>query len=238
MVITLGISTPTGIRQFLGLAGYYRRFIKGFSKIAKWMTKLTQKSVKFEWGDKEEEAFQLLKHKLCNAPILAFPEGIKNFVVYYDALHKGLGAVLMQNGKMIAYESRQLKIQEKNYTTRILNAQAEAIKEENIKEENLCGMNKDFETRPDGTLCIEKRIWLSHFGGLSDLIMHEWHKSKYSIHPGSNKMYYELKKLYWWPNMKAEITTYVSKCLTCSKVKSEYPKPSGLLVQPEIPQWK
>ncbi|GKD83340.1 putative reverse transcriptase domain-containing protein [Tanacetum coccineum] len=68
--------------------------------------------------------------------------------------------------------------------------------------------------------------------------MHESHKSKYSIHPGSDKMYQDLKKLYWWPNMKAEIATYVSKCLTCAKVKVEYQKPSGLLVQPKIIQWK
>ncbi|GJZ63011.1 putative reverse transcriptase domain-containing protein, partial [Tanacetum coccineum] len=76
------------------------------------------------------------------------------------------------------------------------------------------------------------------FGGLRDLIMHESHKSKYSIHPGSDKMYQDLKKLYWWPNMKAEIATYVSKCLTCAKVKAEHQKPSGLLQQPEIPEWK
>nr|GFB74000.1 reverse transcriptase domain-containing protein [Tanacetum cinerariifolium] len=70
------------------------------------------------------------------------------------------------------------------------------------------------------------------------LIMHESHKSKYSIHPGSDKMYQDLKRLYWWPNMKAKIATYVSKCLTCAKVKIEYQKPSGLLVPPQIPQWK
>ncbi|GJV20625.1 putative reverse transcriptase domain-containing protein [Tanacetum coccineum] len=87
--------TPTEIRQFLGLAGYYRRFIKGFSKIAKPMTKLTQKSVKFNWGEKEETAFQTLKQKLCSAPILALPKGNENFVVYCDASHKGLGVVLM-----------------------------------------------------------------------------------------------------------------------------------------------
>ncbi|GKB72054.1 putative nucleotidyltransferase, ribonuclease H [Tanacetum coccineum] len=109
--------TPTEIRQFLGLAGYYRRFIEGFSKIAKPMTKLTQKSVKFNWGEKEETAFQTLKQKLCSAPILALPEGSENFVVYCDASHKGLGAVLMQKEKVIAYASRQLKIHEKNYTT-------------------------------------------------------------------------------------------------------------------------
>ncbi|GKC58608.1 putative reverse transcriptase domain-containing protein [Tanacetum coccineum] len=109
--------TPTKIHQFLGLAGYYRRFIKGFLKIAKHMMKLTQKSVKFDWGEKEEAAFQLLNQKLYSAPILAIHEGSENFMVYYDASHKGLGAVLMQREKVIAYASHQLKIHEKNYTT-------------------------------------------------------------------------------------------------------------------------
>nr|GFA56330.1 putative reverse transcriptase domain-containing protein [Tanacetum cinerariifolium] len=109
--------SPTKIRQFLGLAGYYRRFIEGFSKIAKPMTKLTQKKVKFEWGDKQEAAFQLLKQKLCGAPILALPEGCEDFIVYCDASNKRLGAVLMQREKVISYASRQLKIHEKNYTT-------------------------------------------------------------------------------------------------------------------------
>ncbi|GKC42926.1 putative reverse transcriptase domain-containing protein, partial [Tanacetum coccineum] len=109
--------SPTEIRQFLGLAGYYRRFIEGFSKIAKPMTKLTQKKVKFEWSDKQETAFQLIKQKLCSAPILALPEGSEDFIAYCDASKKGLGAVLMQREKVIAYASRQLKIHEKNYTT-------------------------------------------------------------------------------------------------------------------------
>ncbi|GJW41178.1 putative reverse transcriptase domain-containing protein [Tanacetum coccineum] len=119
--------------------------------------------------------------------------------------------------------------------TQILEAQTEAIKEENIKAKNLRGMDKAFEIRPDGTHCIKNRSWLPLFGNLRDLIMHESHKSKYSIHPGSDKMYQDLKKLYWWPNMKAIIAEYVGKCLTCSRVKAECQKPSGLLVQPEIP---
>nr|GEV31359.1 putative reverse transcriptase domain-containing protein [Tanacetum cinerariifolium] len=119
--------TATKIRQFLGLTGYYRRFIKGFSKIAKSMTKLTQKKVKFYWGDKQEAAFQLLKEKLCGAPILALPEGGENFIVYCDASHKGLGVVLMQIEKWIAYASRQLKIHEKNYTTHNLELGAVAF---------------------------------------------------------------------------------------------------------------
>ncbi|GKF34681.1 putative reverse transcriptase domain-containing protein, partial [Tanacetum coccineum] len=94
------------------------------------------------------------------------------------------------------------------------------------------------EPRADGTLCLNNRSWLPCFGDLRTLIMHESHKSKYSIHPGSYKMCQDMKKLYWWRNIKADIATYVSKCLTCLKVKAEHQKPSGLLVQPEIPQWK
>ncbi|GJT35159.1 putative reverse transcriptase domain-containing protein [Tanacetum coccineum] len=328
--------TLTEIHQFLGLAGYYRRFIEGFSKIAKPMTKLTQKCVKFNWGEKEETAFQILKQKLCSAPILALPEGSENFVVYCDASHMGLGAVLMQMNKFIAYASRQLKIHEKNYTThdlelgvvvfslkmwrhylygtkcvvftdhkslqhmldqkelnmrqrrwlellsdydcelryhpgkvnmvadtlsrksrpkpvrvralvmkiglnlpvQILNAQVETRKEENYRIEDLCGMIKNLAPRADGTLCLKNRSWIPCFGNLRALIMHKSHKSKYSIHPESDKMYQDLKKLYWWSNIKAEIATYVSKCMTYAKVKAEYQKPSGLLVQPVIPVWK
>ncbi|GJR37702.1 retrotransposable element Tf2 [Tanacetum coccineum] len=171
------------------------------------MTKLTQKSVKLDWGEKVEAAFQLLKQKLCSAPILALPEGSENFVVYYDASHKRLGTILMQ--RVIAYASRKLKVHEKNYTT------------------------YDLELR--AVVFALKMSWILCFGNLRALILHESHKSKYSIQPGSDKMYQDLKKLYWWPNMKAKIATYVRKCLTCAKVKAEYQKPSGLLVQPEIP---
>ncbi|GJX33768.1 putative reverse transcriptase domain-containing protein [Tanacetum coccineum] len=110
-------TTPTEVRQFLGLAGYYRRFIQGFSKIAKPLTKLTQKNKKYIWEKDQETAFQLLKQKLCEAPILALPEGNDDFVVYCDASLQGLGAVLMQKEKVIAYTSRQLKPNEENYTT-------------------------------------------------------------------------------------------------------------------------
>ncbi|GJR87602.1 putative reverse transcriptase domain-containing protein [Tanacetum coccineum] len=94
------------------------------------------------------------------------------------------------------------------------------------------------EPRADETLCLNGRSWLPCYSDLRTLIMHESYKSKYSIHSGSDKMYQDMKKLYWWPNMKADIATYVSKYLTCAKVKAEHQIPSGLLVQPEIPQWK
>ncbi|GJZ65943.1 putative reverse transcriptase domain-containing protein, partial [Tanacetum coccineum] len=110
-------TTPTEVRQFLGLVGYYRRFIEGLSLISKPLTKLTQKNKKYEWGKDEEEAFELLKQKLCCAPILALPEGSEDFVVYCDASLKGFGAVLMQRETVIAYGSRQLRTHDENYTT-------------------------------------------------------------------------------------------------------------------------
>ncbi|GJX73867.1 putative reverse transcriptase domain-containing protein [Tanacetum coccineum] len=295
------------------LAGYYRRFIEGFLKIAKSMMKLTQKGIKFDWGEKEENAFQLIKQKLCSTPILALPEGSKDFVVYCDASHEGLGDVLMQREKVIAYASQQLKVYEKNYTThdlelgavvfalkiwrhylygtkctvftnhkslqhildqkelnmrqrrwlellsdydcdiryhpgkenvvadalnrkerikplrvralvmtiglnlprRILEAQIEAQKPKNLVKEDVGGMiikdipKERLEPRADGTLCLHARSWLPCYGDLRSVIMHESHKSKYSIHPGSEKMYQDMKKLYWWPNIKADIATYV-----------------------------
>ncbi|GJU38552.1 putative reverse transcriptase domain-containing protein [Tanacetum coccineum] len=116
-----------------------------------------------------------------------------------------------------------------NLLLQICDSQTEAIKEENVKTEILRGMDKEFETHPDGSHCIRSKIWLPHFGGLRDLIMHESYNSKYSINPGSDEMYHDLKKLYWWPNMKADIATYVSMCSTCSKVKAEYQEPSVIV---------
>ncbi|GJU27354.1 putative reverse transcriptase domain-containing protein [Tanacetum coccineum] len=251
--------TPIKIRQFLGLIGYYRRFIEGFSKIAKSMTKLAQKGI--------------------NAPILALPKGSKDFVVYCDASYKGLGVVLMQREKVIAYASRQLKIHERNYTTHDLElgsvvfalkiwrhylygtkcivvtdhkslqhildqkeldmrqrcwlellsdydcdiryhpgkANIRALKPENIENEDVGSMiRKDIpreklEPHADRTLCLHGRNWLPCYGDLRSVIMQEYHKSKYSIHPDSKKMYQDVKKLYWWPNMKADIATYKRK---------------------------
>ncbi|GJS02253.1 putative reverse transcriptase domain-containing protein [Tanacetum coccineum] len=105
-------------------------------------------------------------------------------------------------------------------------------------EEDVENVTKKLEPRADGTLCLNGRSWLPCYDDLRTVIMHESHKSKYSIHMGSDKMYQDMKKLYWWPNMKADIATYVSKCLTCAKVKAEHQRPSGLLVQPKIPKWK
>ncbi|GJZ91471.1 putative reverse transcriptase domain-containing protein [Tanacetum coccineum] len=243
--------TPMEIRQFLGLAGYYRRFIEGFSKIAKSMTKLTQKGIKFDWGEKVENAFQLIKQKLCSAPILALPEGSEDFVVYCDASHKvfdlkilkTLPELLSDFDYVIRYHPGR-QHSGRALSRKNTRAQFEALKPLNLKNEDVGGMiRKDvpkekLEPRVDGTLCLNGRSWLPCYGDLRSVIMHESHKSKYSIHPGSEKMYQDMKKLYWWPNMKADIATYVSKCLTCARVKAEHQRPSGLLVQPAIPEWK
>ncbi|GJW91838.1 putative reverse transcriptase domain-containing protein [Tanacetum coccineum] len=276
--------TPTEIRQFLGLAGYYRRFIEGFSKIAKSMTKLTQKGIKFDWGEKEENAFQLIKQKLCSAPILALPEGSEDFVVYCDASHKGLGAVLMQREKIWRHylygtkctvftdqkslqhilDQKELNMRQRRWLELLsdydcdiryhpgkANVVADALSRKeridplrNLENEDVGSMiRKDIpkeklEPLVDGTLCLNGRSWLPCYGDLRFVIMHESHKSKYSIHPGSEKMYQDVKKLYWWPNIKADIATYVSKCLTCARVKAKHQRLSGLLVQPAIPEWK
>ncbi|GKA29410.1 putative reverse transcriptase domain-containing protein [Tanacetum coccineum] len=251
-----------------GLAGYYRRFIEGFSKIAKPMTELTQKNQKLDWGEEQEEAFQLLKQKLCAAPILALPEGVqlKIHEKNYTTHDLELGAVVFAHnrywrhylceirsspgkqmssgcfeyeGKIEPFRSMSLFMTiGLDLLSRILEAQKEAIRVENLKAEDISGMLKKLEARADGTLCLDNRSWLPCYGDTRPLIMHESHKSKYSIHPGADKMYHDLNMLYWWPNMKADIATYVSKCLTYAKVKAEHQRPSGLLVQPDIPEWK
>ncbi|GJV63280.1 putative reverse transcriptase domain-containing protein [Tanacetum coccineum] len=221
--------------QFLGLAGYYRRFIEGFLKIAKPMTKLTQKKVKFEWGDKQEAAFQLLKRQ--HPSHTTSPPTNRNCAV---GRWKEREPPLRVRALVMTISLDLPK--------QILNAQTEARKLENIKNEDVGGMlvenaknpeairTEKLEPRADGTLCLNGKSWLPCYGDLRTVIMHKSHKSKYPIHPGSDKMYQDMKKLYWWPNMKVDIATYVSKCLTCAKVKAEHQRPSGLLVQPKIPE--
>ncbi|GJR74529.1 putative reverse transcriptase domain-containing protein [Tanacetum coccineum] len=250
-------TTPSEVRSFLGLAGYYR--------------------------------------------LLSLPDGVEDFVVYCDASNQGLGCVLMQRDKVIAYASRQLKIHEKNYTTHdlelgavvfalktwrhylygtksviytdhkslqhifdqkdlnmrqrygielfsdyecvrfvlILAAQKEAFEQENSSSERLNGLEQQMEKRDDGSLYFLDRIWVPLVGDVRITIMDEAHKSKYSVHPGADKMYYDLRDMYWWPGMgREELLLYVSKCFTCPKVKARAQRPSGLLQQPKIPEWK
>ncbi|GKD63270.1 putative reverse transcriptase domain-containing protein [Tanacetum coccineum] len=227
------------LKEVLELLKKERLYSK-FSKCEFWIPK----------GDKQEAAFQLLKRKLCSAPILALSMGSEDFIVYYDVSHKGLSAVLMQREKKelnmrqhhwlellsdydceIRYHhgianvvadalsrkerSKPLRVRALVMTIcldlpkQILNAQTEARKPEKIKNKYVGGMllenSKDLEKfrieklepRADGTLCFNDKSCLPCYGDLRTVIMHESHKLKYSIHPGSDKMYQDMKKLYW-----------------------------------------
>ena len=349
-------TTPTEVRSFIGLAGYYRRFVKDFAKLAGPLTRLTRKTEKFTWTDKCEESFQELKKRLVSAPVLALPDGRGNFVIYSDASHKGLGCVLMQHGKVIAYASRQLKEYEVRYPTHHLELAAIVFalkmwrhylygekceiytdhkslkyiftqKELNMRQRRCLELIKDYDceilyhpgkanvvadalSRKErlkmltsseelirdfekleievkvtgrGTeglfeillqpelmekirICQEKvmaegsesllgeetkcerdgsgimrytyRVWVPNVQELKDEILHESHNSRYTVHPGSTKMYRDLKEYYWWPNMKRDVAEWVSKCLTCQRVKAERQRPSEMLQPLEIPVWK
>nr|GEY04771.1 putative reverse transcriptase domain-containing protein [Tanacetum cinerariifolium] len=121
---------------------------------------------------------------------------------------------------------------------KILEAEGEASKDLKAPAEWLRGLERHFEKQDDGGVYFFDRVWIPSVGGIRKLIMDEAHPSRYSVHPGADKMYYDLRDLYWWHGMKRDIAEYVSKCLTCSKIKAELQKPSGLLQQPEIPEWK
>ncbi|GJT01596.1 retrotransposon protein, putative, ty3-gypsy subclass [Tanacetum coccineum] len=280
--------SPTEIRQFLGLAGYYRRFIEGKLCSAPILT-LPEGSEDFiaycDTSKKGLGAVLIQREKVISYASRQLEIHEKNYTTHDLELgavvfalkiwrryvygtkctvftdHKSLQHILDQ--KELNMRQRRWKEREPPLRVRasvmtisldlpkqILNAQTEARKPENIKSEDVGGMlienakfpeairEQKLEPRTNGTLCLNGRSWLPCYGDLRTVIMHESYKSKYSIHPGSDKMYQDMKKLYWWPNMKADIATYVSKCLTCAKVKAEHQRPSGLLVQPKIPEWK
>ncbi|WVZ56830.1 hypothetical protein U9M48_007306 [Paspalum notatum var. saurae] len=315
--------TVTEIRSFLGLAGYYRRFIKDFSKIAKPMTALTQKNAKFAWSPKCEEAFGTLKKLLTSAPVLAQPDITKPFDVYCDASGSGLGCVLMQEGRVIAYASCQLRKHEVNYPTHDLEllAVVYALKkwrhyllgntcriytdhkslkyiftqpELNMRQRRWLELIKDYdlevhyhpgkanvvadalsrkahcnfiEARPtqrqkqdkgmshirdeindkkkacfkldeEGVLWFKNRLVVPKDMELRKKILDEAHISMFTLHPGSNKMYQDLKQKFWWTRMKREIAKYVSECDVCQRVKADHLKPAGMLQPLAVPAWK
>nr|GEV83624.1 reverse transcriptase domain-containing protein [Tanacetum cinerariifolium] len=251
---------PTEIRSFLGLAGYYRRFIKNFSKIAKPLSLLTQKNKKYEWGDKQEEACRILKEKLCNVHVLALLDGPNDFVVYCDASNQetyylyGTKIVIYTDRKSLQYifDKKELNMRQRRWIelfsdydfeiryrsgkanvvadalsqkkrlnpwqvralsmtiyyglkTKILEAQGEASKDLKALAELLRGLDAQFERRDDGGIYFMGRIWIPSIGDVRTLIMDKAHTSKYSVHPGADKKYYELRDLYWCPGIKKDI---------------------------------
>nr|GFA69861.1 retrotransposon protein, putative, Ty3-gypsy subclass [Tanacetum cinerariifolium] len=184
--------------------------------------------------------------KLCSAPILALPKGSEDFVVYYDASYKDLGAVLMQREKVIAYASRKQKVHEQNYTTHNLEL-GSVVFALKIWRHYLygtkCSVFTDHKSLQhildQKELNMRQRRWLELLSDYNCNIRYHPGKANVVADALSRKERIEpLRKLYWWPNMKANISKYVSKWLTCAKVKAEHQRPSGLLVQPTIPKWK
>ncbi|KAL0294537.1 UNVERIFIED_CONTAM: Transposon Ty3-G Gag-Pol polyprotein [Sesamum calycinum] len=332
------------VRSFLGLAGYYRRFVKDFSVVAKPLTNLLKKNAPFNWNDKCAQSFEELKKRLTSAPILALPSGDGGYVVYTDASRQGLGCVLMQHGKVIAYASRQLRPDEINYPTHDLelaaivhalkiwrhylygetfqiftdnkslkyiptqkelnlrqrrwiellkdydctidyhpgkaNIVADALSRKTVdhlasmicynveyltalramdvhfsvggdmllatmqvkpslkdkirdaqeKDSHLQkmktkvqeGKNNQFIIQDDGMLLNGKHICVPDVEELRTEIMHEAHYAPYAMHPGSTKMYRDLRPYYWWPTMKKDVAEFVARCLTCQQVKAEH----------------
>nr|GEY15514.1 putative reverse transcriptase domain-containing protein [Tanacetum cinerariifolium] len=241
---------PTEVRQFIGLDGYYRR-----KKEKEAFQTLKQKlcSALILALPKGMEDFVAY----CDASVKGYGSVLmqrEKVIAYasrqlkvheenYATRSLELGAVVFalspkERNKPLRVRALMMNVQN-DLPKQIHVAQKEAMKRKNVRAENLGRLIKQiFEFRLDGTCCFRNRVWLPRFDGLRDLVMHELHKCKYSIHPGSDKMYQDLKLLYWWPNIKANIATYVSKCLTFAKVKAEHQKPSGLLQQLEIPVWK
>ncbi|KAL0337561.1 UNVERIFIED_CONTAM: Retrovirus-related Pol polyprotein from transposon [Sesamum calycinum] len=227
------------VRSFLGLAGYYRRFVKDFSM-----------------------SFEELKKRLTSAPILALPSGDGGYVVYTDASRQGLGSVLMQHGKVIAYASRQLRPDENKLSTH--NLELAAIKELNMRQRRWIELLKDYDCTIDyhpgkanivadalsrktvdhlaSMICnnveylTALRAMDVHFSvvgynakELRTEIMHEAHYAPYAMHPGSTKMYRDLRPYYLWPIMKKDVAEFMARCLTCQQVKVEHQAPAKIL---------
>ncbi|KAL0416543.1 UNVERIFIED_CONTAM: Transposon Tf2-12 polyprotein [Sesamum latifolium] len=283
------------VRSFLGLAGYYRRFVKDFSVVAKPLTNLLKKNTPFNWNDRCAQSFEELKRRLTSAPILALPSGDGGYVVYTDASRQGLGCVFdaaWEDHKSLKYipTQKELNLRQrrwiellKDYDCTIdyhpgkANIVADALSRKTVDQ--LAGMicynveyltalramnvhfsvggdlllatmqvkpslkdkikdaqNKDpylqkmktkvQEGKNDGTLMNEKRMCVPNVEELRTEIMHEAHYAPYAMHPGSTKMYRDLRPYYWWPTMKKDVAEFVAKCLTCQQVKAEHQAPA------------
>jgi hypothetical protein len=351
-------SSVSMVRSFLGLAGYYRPFIEGFSKIPKPMTSLLEKEKEFKWTWECQESFNQLRFKLMVALVLIMPDLQKSFDIYCDASHQGLGCVLMHEGHVIAYASRQLRNHELNYLTHdlelaavahalkiwrhyimgtkcqvytdhkslkyiftqkdlnlrqcrwlelikdydmeihyhpgkanlvadalsqkkhvhativvqlpdelvedfetlnlgiiahtegmtieveptlvqeIRKGQIEDVKIQKIKDLIAEGRGPDFTEDEQGTIWFKNRICVPEIDSLHETILKEAHDSAYSIHPGSTKMYQDLKQKYWWYELKRDVAAHVVECDVCQRIKAEHQRPAGLLHPLKIPEWK
>ncbi|GJZ36381.1 putative reverse transcriptase domain-containing protein [Tanacetum coccineum] len=237
--------SPTEVRSFLDLVGYYWRFIANFSKTVKSLTILTHKHKKYVWGDEQEVAFQTLKDKLCNAPVLALPNGPKDFVVYCDASclglgmradAKGQGAVVfaLKIWRHYLYRMKSIIYTDHKSLRHIFNQ-----KELNMHQLRWIELFNDYD--------CEIRYQRSKANVVADALTAQNEASEVVDAPADmlRGLDEQMKRksdvaldMYRWPRMKKDIAMYVNKCLTCSKVKADHQRPFGLMQQPEIPKWK
>ncbi|XP_073017865.1 uncharacterized protein [Primulina eburnea] len=225
----------------------------GFSQIARPITQLTQKNAPFIWSSACENSFVELKKRLTSAPVLTIPSGVGGFTVHIDASLQGFGCVLMQHGRVVAYASRQLKPHESRYLVHDLELAAVAEPELFVKIEEAqrldqsiqksielvkSGHRSEFQVNNEGILFVNDHIVVPNISELRMQILRDTHCSKFSVHPGSKKMYNDLKKQFWWKRMKSDIAEFVSRCLNCQQVKAERKRPGGLLHSLKVPEWK
>ncbi|KAA0061226.1 pol protein [Cucumis melo var. makuwa] len=276
-------STVSEIRSFLGLAGYYKKFVEDFSRIASRLTQFTRKGTPFVWSPACESSFQELKQKLVSAPVPTVLDGSGSFVIYNDASKKGLGCVLMQQGKVVAYASRQLKSHEQNYPTHDLelavvvftlkiwrhylygkaNVVPDALSGKTTHSAALItqqaplltdferaeivvlkrllvevGQGEDFFVSSDDGLTFDGHLCVLEDGAVKTELLTEAYSSPFTMHPESTKMYQDLRRVYWWRNMKREVADFISRCLRCQQVKASRQKVAGLLQPLSVPGWK
>ncbi|WVZ97501.1 hypothetical protein U9M48_043028 [Paspalum notatum var. saurae] len=227
--------TVLEVRGFLGLAGYYRRFIECFSKIAKPMTSLLEKGVPFIWTKERQAAFDELKKRLTTVLVLTLPDLTKSFTVYCDASKEefeSLSLGFVHHTTVATFEAEPTLEQE------IRKHQKTDEKIQEIREQIKVGKAPHFREDEQGAVWYKNCICVPDVDSIRKLILREAHDTAYSIHPGSTKMYYDLKERFWWYGMKRAVAEYVAVCDTCRRVKAEHQRPAVLLQPLKIPEWK
>ncbi|KAH0775071.1 hypothetical protein KY290_012208 [Solanum tuberosum] len=265
--------SPTDIRSFLGLVGYYRRFVEGFSSISSPLMKLTQKTVKFQWSEACEKSFQELNKRLTSAPVLTLPEDtqewqgdslcLQTFEGKANVVVDALSRLSMGSTTHVEEEKRELakdvhrlarlEVRLMDFTKGeiVVTNGAESslvseVKEKQDQDPILLDMKANvqkqrvlaFEQGGDGVLKYQGRLCVPMVDELQERIMEEAHSSRYSIHPGSTKLYRDLREIYWWNVMKKDIAEFVTQCPNCQQVKVEHQRPGGLAQSIELPEWK